>query len=475
MTAREALQLSITHNLGSERNTLVPGVVVPAYTAGADPDSWAARVRAIGLSRLQPVGSAGSAFTTVRDPVAPMWTGPGGDTQVVRRDPQAQEKAIQTVLAAIAPGAGGGTTGSFSGGRWIFGDSIGGMSAAVVGAQNAEKNRELQWANLRSQEAQANANRNLAVQQMEMNRADRADRLAQIERAWKATTDVNERNRLQQEFDNELKLAEMKVGQGETANQLQAATAQKAAVKGVGDSIRAYNATAQTLVAEHNKANPYAQIRIDFDSSGTAKLVPTQQTSADAINTLNQKIAESPAGVSLANSHQALLDAEASTQLAPLQATNVVLPKPPRFSNLPSMATAALSPSQAAAARSGARPLLVPGFTAAPPMARPASTVAPAPSVIDQIPPAPIDYGAALDALLLPDAAQEFAAAFGAPDSVAAAVAPTAPVRSAAVVPQKGKVPKVTTQAAFDALPALAYYEGKNGRIYQKPAKPPQP
>jgi len=489
MTAREALQLSIAHNLGSARNTLIPGVEVPAYTPGADPEAWHARVQAIGLSRLAPAGAATSAFTVARDPVGPMWTG-GNNTQVVRRDVQGQEQAIQKLMTALRSAGGeGGTTGNFTGGRWIFGNDMGSLSSAIVHAQDADEQQRIQWASLRAQERQAAANRDIAREQIEMNRQDRTERLAQIERAWKASTSQDERARLQQAFDNELQLLEFKAGESDAASQLAAYNAQKQAMANLNTSVQDYKKAALQIASEFNsKADPNAQVRVDF-VQGVAKLVPGKNTSAEALNILNARL-EEQAGGKFSSAQQALADAEIAAKAAPYTRTAPLkLPTAPTF--MSSLPPAPLSPAAAVAARTGAKALLVPGFT---PGIRPPAVAVPASAPVVQ----PQITEADLMAALMPEDAMGWAEVFGglvgdpgapapapqvAPPIVPGGVAATAQpgatnyarmadVAAAAVtnsVPALATLPTVTTRKAFDALPSGARYIGKDGRTYRKP------
>ena len=344
MTAAEALQLSLVHKLGSADNTLVPGVVVPAYRGG-DPNAWATRVQAIGLSRLLPVGSAGSKFKTVRDAVAPMWTG-GNTTQVVAKDPQEQESAVRMIVNALRPvGADGGSTVSpFSIGRWIFGDSIGAANAGLVSSQNSDRQYALERDRFNLDVARTNASLAEAARRSSIDEAIQRVNLANTDRAFQFQKENQQNNLAQLQFADALQLAQLTQGQLDAQNAarvgMDGVTAQAAAATAMGDAIAAYNARAAEIADAANKAQADT-VLLEFGNDGLARLKPGKFAGATA-NKVMAEINASPEAKAVRKAQQDALAAQLKLQTIPyLPRANVAVPKVPTFTAAPATQPAA--------------------------------------------------------------------------------------------------------------------------------------
>ena len=178
MTAQQALQLSVAHNLGSARNTLVPGVEVPAFVDGMDPDQWKARVTAIGLSKLAPAGTATSQwkYGNVPGSFDIGSSAPGSSTIMIPKSEQEKSAAIELLMKTLLPAAGGEDPGGgdqFANGRWVFGNDLGGLQSATLSQAQLQESirqasvREAQQAQqLAAQQRQAEESRAIQRQQL---------------------------------------------------------------------------------------------------------------------------------------------------------------------------------------------------------------------------------------------------------------------------------------------------------------------
>lgn len=214
MTAQEALQLSVAHNLGSARNTLVPGVEVPAFVDGMDPDQWKARVTAIGLSKLAPAGWATSQwkYENVPGSFDIGSSAPGSSKIMIPKSEQEKSAAIELLMKTLLP-AGGGEDSSggdqFANGRWVFGNDLGGLQSATL--SQAQLQESIRQASVReAQQAQQ-----LAAQQRqaEESRAIQRQQLGQQAGQTQLNTILQLIDRQNQagqaQFANELNLAQM--------------------------------------------------------------------------------------------------------------------------------------------------------------------------------------------------------------------------------------------------------------------------
>jgi hypothetical protein len=326
MTAQEALKLSIAHNLGSARNTLMPGVVVPAFTTGMDPNQWASRVQAVGLSRLQPAGFATSQYKFDSAPGTTDMgsSAPGSSSILMKKSPEEQEQAINLLVQALSPGDGGedaGNTGTWSG-KWLVGNDWGGLQSAVLSqAQLQEQSRQAARRDALSRESLAlqaqQADRSFRFQQDQARRSsgqqDLATRIGLLDRL----------DRQQQlGFQDRLKLAEIT---GENADEAALSEAGRSALDlratamaDMSKSLRSYNDEAQRLAEMFNRANKGSGsgVGIKMNSSGIAEFVPDKNTSNSHVSELVAMLSQSPAS-------RALLAAEDAMGKAELQADRV--------------------------------------------------------------------------------------------------------------------------------------------------------
>lgn len=255
MTAQEALQLSVAHNLGSARNTLVPGVEVPAFVDGMDPDQWKARVTAIGLSKLAPAGTATSQwkYGNVPGSFDIGSSAPGSSTIMIPKSEQEKSAAIELLMKTLLPAAGGEDPGGgdqFANGRWVFGNDIGGMQSAVL--SQAQLQESIRQASVReAQQAQQLAEQR---RQAEESRAIQRQQLGQQAGQTQLNTILQLIDRQNQagqaQFANQLNLAQMDGASAAAAMGSQSIDQSLAASGQMDAAINAYNTKMQKLASD---------------------------------------------------------------------------------------------------------------------------------------------------------------------------------------------------------------------------------
>lgn len=252
MTAQEALQLSVAHNLGSARNTLVPGVEVPAFVDGMDPDQWKARVTAIGLSKLAPAGTATSQwkYGNVPGSFDIGSSAPGSSTIMIPKSEQEKSAAIELLMKTLLPAAGGEDPGGgdpFANGRWVFGNDLGGLQSATL--SQAQLQESIRQASVReAQQAQQ-----LAAQQRqaEESRAIQRQQLGQQAGQTQLNTIlqlIDRQNQFgQTEFANRLNLAQMDGASAAAALGSQSIDQSLDAGRQMDEAIQTYNRRLEEL------------------------------------------------------------------------------------------------------------------------------------------------------------------------------------------------------------------------------------
>lgn len=251
MTAQEALQLSVRHNLGSARNTLVPGVAVPAFVDGMDPDQWKAQVTAIGLSRLAPAGTATSQwkYENVPGSFDIGSSAPGSSKIMIPKSEQEKSAAIELLMKTLLP-AGGGSEGGdspFASGQWVLGNDFGGLQSATLSQAQLQESirqasvREAQQAQqLAEQRRQADESRAIQRQQLGQQAGQtQLNTLLQL---------IDRQNQAgQTQFANQLNLDQILGASEVAAMGGQAIDQSLAAGKQMDEAINAYNRRLEEL------------------------------------------------------------------------------------------------------------------------------------------------------------------------------------------------------------------------------------
>ena len=270
MTAQEALQLSVAHNLGSARNTLVPGVDVPAFVDGMDPDQWKARVTAIGLSKLAPAGTATSQwkYGNVPGSFDIGSSAPGSSKIMIPKSEQEKSAAIELLMKTLLPAAGGEDPGGgdqFANGRWVFGNDLGGLQSATLSQAQLQESirqasvREAQQAQqLAAQQRQAEESR--AIQRQQLGQQAGQTQLSNLLQL------IDRQNRAgQEQFANELNLAQMDGASAAAALGSQSIDQSLEASRLMDTAMAEYNAKIQALATE-------AGVPVEPDRSGIFKI-----------------------------------------------------------------------------------------------------------------------------------------------------------------------------------------------------------
>lgn len=255
MTAQEALQLSVRHNLGSARNTLVPGVEVPAFVDGMDPNQWQARVTAIGMSKLAPAGTATSQwkYENVPGSFDIGSSAPGSSKIMIPKSEQEKSAAIELLMKTLLPAGGsvgaGGTGGGdqFASGRWVFGNDFGGLQSATL--SQAQLQESIRQASVReAQQAQQLAEQR---RQAEESRAIQRQQLGQQAGQTQLNTLLQLIDRQNQagqtQFANQLNLDQILGASEVAAMGGQAIDQSLAAGKQMDEAINAYNRRLEEL------------------------------------------------------------------------------------------------------------------------------------------------------------------------------------------------------------------------------------
>lgn len=341
MTAQQALQLSILHNLGSARNTLAPGVVLPAYNDGMDPNEWATRVRALGLTRLQPAGSDTSLykFSNVPGSFDIGSSAPGGSTIMVKKSPEEQQQAINLMIQALTPasaaGAGGSPNAGNWDGSWMVGNDWGGLQSAVLSKAQLDEQarqaarRDALTAQSLAQQAQQNERNfqlTLAQQGRSASQQDLANELAMLDR-------LDRQGQLT--FENQTRLAQLRAQMGDASALTSAGSAVVDATgKAYQDhsaAVAALNDEAMRLAQGFNEnAGEGGGVGVRLNSKGIAEFVPDKNTRGAAMAALMQQYTASPAYAALTAATEAMNQAELQQARLPyLPKTQVALPPVP--------------------------------------------------------------------------------------------------------------------------------------------------
>lgn len=336
MTAAQALKLSVAHNLGTARNTLAPGVELPAFTTGMDPTQWYNRVQAMAMSRLQPAGFETSQFKFENVPGSfdIGSSAPGSSKIMVRKSPQEAEQAIQLLMSALAPASTGGGPGSeFADGRWLFGNDFGGLqSAFLTSAQLDESARS----NRVRESLQANQQANQFALQREQLASQAAHSNLQDQIAV-----MDYMNRLGQlSFEDQVQLYKLKGAAADTefGNNLgiSVVDAQGGASRGLTASQNAYN-------------NRVLQIAQNYgfevkDNNGALTLLPDKTADPKKVIEAQAELYNSPENAALTSAHDAVLSAQIAAAKAPYQtrpSAGMSVPTLPafRFNGVPTVTT----------------------------------------------------------------------------------------------------------------------------------------
>lgn len=226
MNELDAIHLSESHGLGSPRNTLVPGVAIPAYVPGTDPNKWIATVKAIGIASHTPSSSGYSFYKPVADAVGSLPGYSGLDnTTIQRKSPEEQAQVVAKLADVLSRAGGESGANRFASGNWIFGNDFGGMQSAKL-ADDAQEFREI--------ESNRNFNLQSAAQAFRQNLEQAQLRRSEGTDAWRQSQDV-EANRLalldrlsrltQQDFSNQLDVSKLNSELGYDAAYKQAGNA----------------------------------------------------------------------------------------------------------------------------------------------------------------------------------------------------------------------------------------------------------
>lgn len=344
MNELDAIHLSDSHGLGSERNTLVPGVNVPAYTPGTDPNKWLATVKAIGMARLAPSSSGYSLYKPVTDAVGSL---PGysglANTTIQKKSPEEQNAVITKLAEVIARSGGDGSSGAdrYRSGNWLFGNDFSSLqSASLAEAAQAERNAQ-DLRNFQLQQQAQEFQRQLALRQA--NRADSND-------AWTKSQNI-ESNRLalldrlqnigQSEFADRLEIARLT---GQNADQSAYSTAGNAAVDALSAAYKALSPAQEAFNARvYQEVNAYnarlgdvpedRKLAVVQQPDGTAKVVGGKNAKPTEVY---QALSTSPEGIAFqkaSNDLSAAQIAQAKVQYTPR--TKITPPALPQFNVAP--------------------------------------------------------------------------------------------------------------------------------------------
>ena len=339
MTAREALQLTAAHNLGSTRNTLVPGVSVPAFTSGMDPNQWISRVQAIGKARTQPAGTATSLFKYGNVPGSfdIGSSAPGSSTIMIPKTEEEKQQAINLLMSTMSPSAGetkrnasGAPVSDFSSGSYIFGNDIGSMQSNMLSSATLlENSRQAARRDALAAQAQANA---LQAQKSAAAQAQRDFnfRQQQASDALKHTgfaeqlALIDQQNRTGQlSFEDQLKIAQVT---GQNADSTAYSTEGRAAISGLQDASSA-NATAQSAynakILAAASAEP-AGVQVVYDSSGRASFKSGSGSDPAITNRLWSMVSQSPEYSALVAAQTAMTAADARLKSLPYMARQAI-------------------------------------------------------------------------------------------------------------------------------------------------------
>lgn len=321
MNELDAIHLSESHGLGSPRNTLVPGVAIPAYVPGTDPNKWIATVKAIGIASHTPSSSGYSFYKPVADVVGSLPGYSGLDnTTIQKKSPEEQAQVVAKLAEVLSRAGGESGANRFASGNWIFGNDFGGMQSAKL-ADDAQEFREI--------ESNRNFNLQSAAQAFRQNLEQAQLRRAEGTDAWRHSQDV-EANRLalldrlsrltQQDFANQLDVSRLNSDLGYNAAYNAAGNAAVDAVNSASSKLtpaqQAYNDRLFREVEAYNAKlgpNALAESRLVATEgpNGIAKLQGGKQAGA-GLTTVSGILSASPEAKNL----QAALDEFQSAQTA---------------------------------------------------------------------------------------------------------------------------------------------------------------
>lgn len=486
----DAIHLSESHGLGSERNTLVPGVMVPAYQPGTDPDKWIANVKAIGISRYQPSSSAYSLYAPVRDGVGSLPGYSGLDnTTIQKKSPEEQAQVIAR-LAEVLQGqgndGGGESTGRFDSGRWLFGNDFGSLQSASLAsaaqdAHNAEaaRNFNLQQQQLaqRAKEVALASQRQASVDSWTKAQQVEANRLALLDRLTQAG---------QQEFENNLNVARVTGANADnaayTAAGGQAVEAYSAAAQGLSQAQSAWNQRVYDVVQRYNDsltttdakgnvipAGDQQKLMVVEDSNGIAKLVPGKMAGAGA-NKAFQELSTSPEAMALQKAHDNLTAAQVAQQKVQFTPrTPVAAPALPQNNNAALLSLLAsygfaLPQASTPAARGGPVPYATLRSGGGSSGGISPTFIRGAGDLIGS----PMGGGGGTASLSLMDILNSPAASSGSMNWSTGSEGFNAPT-SMSTVPKASSMPVVRSQAEFNRLPPGTYYRTASGGTGYKP------
>jgi hypothetical protein len=317
MTAIEAMRLSLAHNLGSARNTLAPGLELPAYTTGMDPNVWSSRIQAMSLSRLQPAGFATSQYKFQNTPGSFDFGAPTvSNALMVPKTDLEKQQAIQSLMSVMAPAprspSAGGSSADFGSGTWLFGNDFGGLQSAFLAS--AAQDEAARAARVR--EAQNQAQLNLTAQAQAQ---DRAMRQQAAQQALKQSDFQNMMSLAglsetsgQHTFEDQLNLMKLtganmdaeqmsKLGTDSIMAQFDAATKQQNATSGFNDHV-------QSMVNAYNDATTGEKIGLTMHNG---VLVPSVSKGDAGGTKLISDLYSSPAYAAITDAQNAVTKAQA--------------------------------------------------------------------------------------------------------------------------------------------------------------------
>lgn len=323
MNELDAIHLSESHGLGSPRNTLVPGVAIPAYVPGTDPNKWIATVKAIGIASHTPSSSGYSFYKPVADVVGSLPGYSGLDnTTIQKKSPEEQAQVVAKLAEVLSRAGGESGANRFASGNWIFGNDFGGMQSAKL-ADDAQEFREI--------ESNRNFNLQSAAQAFRQNLEQAQLRRAEGTDAWRHSQDV-EANRLalldrlsrltQQDFANQLDVSRLNSDLGYNAAYNAAGNAAVDALNEASKQLtpaqQAFNNRMYAEVEAYNsKLGPNAtedqKLFAVEGADGTVKLGGGKQSGAGR-TAVSKIVSTSPEGLALQRAYDGFQQAQTAVQ-----------------------------------------------------------------------------------------------------------------------------------------------------------------
>lgn len=323
MNELDAIHLSESHGLGSPRNTLVPGVAIPAYVPGTDPNKWIATVKAIGIASHTPSSSGYSFYKPVADVVGSLPGYSGLDnTTIQRKSPEEQAQVVAKLADVLSRAGGESGANRFASGNWIFGNDFGGMQSAKL-ADDAQEFREI--------ESNRNFNLQSAAQAFRQNLEQAQLRRSEGTDAWRHSQDV-EANRLalldrlsrltQQDFANQLDVSKLNSELGYNAAYNSAGNAAVDALNEASKQLtpaqQAFNNRMYAEVEAYNtKLGPTAtedqKLFAVEGADGTVKLGGGKQSGAGR-TAVSKTMSTSPEGLALQRAYDGVQEAQTAVQ-----------------------------------------------------------------------------------------------------------------------------------------------------------------